>query len=126
MSALRRARSRALTGPSPSATTWRSSPFTVNLMMASAPTDSFSDGRDVLIRRGVASHRADVDAAFVREDGLANVGLARVGSDVCDFGNKMRKRGDFLELAGFEATLMVFKFEIGDDLDQVGVAAAFA
>src|SRR3954470_1863137 len=81
-------------------------------------------GVDVLEGRGVGVDAGDVQAALVREGVLAHVGLVGVRDEVEQLVEEVRR----LRQAGErgEALVAHLELEVGDDRDEVGVAAALA
>ena len=81
-------------------------------------------GVDVLERRGVGVDAGDVQPALVREGVLAHVGLVGVGDEVEELVEQVRGLGQPGQRG--QAVVPHLELEVGDDRDEVGVAAALA
>ena len=80
----------------------------------------------VLVGGRILQHRADVHAAFVREGAVADVRLIVAHRQIGQFGDVARDRGQVLQIVAADGGVAQLQFEIGDDRNQVRVAAAFA
>src|SRR6266851_2784053 len=80
----------------------------------------------VLVGLGMLEHRGDVDAALVGERGVAHVGLGRPRLAVGQLGHEAGDVAQLAQVLGRDALEPHLQHEIGDDRDEVGVAAALA
>ena len=79
-------------------------------------------GLDVLVEVGAARHRTGVQAALVREDRVADVGLLRVRRDVDQLGDVVRHRRQPLQAVGRDGADVELERQVGDGRRQVRVA----
>ena len=84
-------------------------------------------GRNVLVGTRVLLHRRDVQAALVREGGIADVGRVVIGRPVQQFVDQPRDMGQLRQALGRDAGLVAHLEHQGrDQRHQIGVAAALA
>jgi hypothetical protein len=81
---------------------------------------------DVLVGAAGAGRRGAVDAALVGERGPADIRLVIVRGDVHDLGDVAGHLGQFRQAAGRNGLERGLELQVGEDADQVGVAAALA
>ena len=80
----------------------------------------------MLERRGVLHHARDVHPALVREGVLADVRLIGVGRAVEQLVEVVRRLGERREPVRRQARVAQLQLQVGDDRDEVRVAAALA
>ncbi len=83
-------------------------------------------GLDVLVEVGARRHRAGVQAALVREDRVADVGLLRVRRDVDQLGDVVRHRRQPLQAFGRDRPDVELERQVGDGGRQVRVPGPLA
>ena len=81
---------------------------------------------DMLVGVHAALDAGDVQSGLVREGAVPDVGLARMRRDVRQLVDQHRDLAQRLELARRHALVAELELKVGDDRDQVGVAAALA
>ena len=81
---------------------------------------------DMLVRVHAALDAGDVQARLVRERAVSDVSLPRVRRDVGQLVDQHRDLAQHLELGRRHALIAELELKVGNDRDQVGVAAALA
>ena len=125
---------RSATRAAPSAS--RSSAGLVRAGLHGAPARQLGDQQpavgahlrrvDVLERARVAVHARHVHAALVRERVGAHVGLVGIRRHVAQLVDQVRGLGQVLQPLRRHAVVAQLELQVGQDRDQVGVAAALA
>ena len=80
----------------------------------------------MLVAGGVAGDAVGVHAAFVGEGALADERLAGAKVHVGHLVDEARQLGQATQAAGQQHFVAAFQSEVGDDADEIDVAAALA
>ena len=83
-------------------------------------------GSDVFVGFGILEHGADMDAAFVGEGALTDVGLSARDLQVGEFRDVAGCGGEALEFVGADGFVAQFQFQVRNDAGEIGIATAFA
>ena len=81
---------------------------------------------DVLVGGRILQHGADVHAALVRERAVADIRLIVAHRQIGQLGDEARHRGQVLQILAADGGVAELQLQIGDDRNQIGVAAALA
>jgi len=133
---LRRALSRALTGPSPSLTTCWTELIAIRLCLQRAAAGQLRDQKapgvahqlrlDVLVGGGSLCDCVNVHAAFVSEGAFAHVGLIGLEGCIRALVHEAGELRELREVFGAAASKAHLENEVGDDGAKVGIPAALA